>query len=73
MINSTLERQKGKNMLRNPKIKVLVTDPNNVSRFIVVRGEVVEIVAEEAVDHANKQTQIYAGDEQKLFYGDISN
>ena len=34
LLNSTLERQKGKNMQSNPKVNVLVIDPNNVARFI---------------------------------------
>ena len=71
MINTSLERQKGKNMRANPKVNVLVIDPNNVARFIEVRGEVIEITQEMAINHANKQTQAYSGGVKKLFYGDI--
>jgi PPOX class probable F420-dependent enzyme len=71
MINTTLERQKGKNMQANPKVNVLVIDPNNVARFIEVRGDVVEITQEEGIDHANKQTRAYSDGEKKLFYGDV--
>jgi putative heme iron utilization protein len=71
LINSTLERQKGKNIQRNPKVNVLVIDPNNVARFIEVRGEVVEITKEKAIDHANKHTRAYSGGEKQQFYGDI--
>ena len=72
IINSTLERQKGKNMQANPKVNVLVIDPNNGARFIEVRGEVVEIYTRRmAIEHANQQTQAYSGGGMKLFYGDV--
>jgi len=71
LLNSTLEKQKGKNMQSNPKVNVLVIDPNNVARFIEVRGEVMEITQEKAIDHANLQTRAYSGGEKYLFYGDI--
>jgi PPOX class probable F420-dependent enzyme len=71
LINSTLERQKGKNMQAIPKVNVLVMDPNNGARFIEIRGEVVEFTREMAIDHANQQTQAYSGGKKKLFYGDV--
>ena len=71
LLNSTLERQKGKNIQKNPKVNVLVIDPDNVARFIEVRGEVVEITQKGAIDHANKQTRAYSGGEKQQFYGDI--
>jgi len=70
-LNSTLERQKGKNIQKNPKVNVLVIDPKDGSRYIEVRGEVVEITQEGAIDHANIQTRAYTGGEKQLFYGDI--
>ena len=71
VINTALESQKGKNMQENPKVNVLVIDPNNASRFIEIRGEVVEITQEMAIEHANKQTRAYSGGEKKLFYRDV--
>jgi PPOX class probable F420-dependent enzyme len=43
LINTTLARQKGRNMLANPKVALLVIDPRDGSRWIEVRGKVVEI------------------------------
>jgi len=71
MINSTLERQKGKNMQENPKVNVLVIDPTDGARFIEVRGNVVEISKEMAIDHANQQTLAYSNGKKQHFYGDI--
>jgi len=71
LINTTLERQKGKNMLANPKVSVLMIDPKNGARFLEVRGEVTEFTQEGAIAHANRQAQAYSNDVQQRFYGDI--
>lgn len=70
LINTTLERQKGRNMQANPKVTILVIDPRDASRWVEVRGRVFEITQEGAEDHADKLTQRYC--RNKLhFYGDI--
>jgi PPOX class probable F420-dependent enzyme len=69
LINTTLERQKGRNMQANPKVAVLVIDPGDVSRWIEVRGEVRAMTADGAEAHADKLTQRYTG--KRRFYGDI--
>jgi PPOX class probable F420-dependent enzyme len=71
LINTTLERQKGKNMSDNPKVNVLMIDPKNGARYLEVRGEVVEITQEGAIAHADKQAQAYSKGVQQRFYGDI--
>jgi PPOX class probable F420-dependent enzyme len=70
LINTTLERQKGRNMKRNPKVTLLVIDPGNSSRWIEVRGLVREITREGSEAHADKLTQRY-NPEKRHFYGDI--
>jgi PPOX class probable F420-dependent enzyme len=69
LINTTLERRKGRNMRANPKVTLLVIDPKDGSRWIEVRGKVVEIQREGAEAHADKLTQRYTG--KQRFYGDI--
>ena len=71
LINTTLERQKGKNMSANPRVNVLVIDPKNGARFLEVRGEVMEITQEGAIAHADKQARAYSNNRQQHFYGDI--
>ena len=71
LINTTLERQKGKNMRANPKVNVLLIDPKNGARFLEVRGEVVEITPEGAIPHADNQTKAYSQNKKQRFYGDI--
>lgn len=70
LINTTLERQKGRNMRANPKVTILVIDPKDSSRWIEVRGQVKEMTQECAEAHADKLTQRYCRD-KKHFYGDI--
>jgi hypothetical protein len=53
----------------NPKVTLLVIDPKDGSRWIEVRGKVVEIRREGAEAHADELTQRYTG--KRRFYGDI--
>ena len=69
LINTTLERQKGRNMAVNPKVAVLVIDPQDTSRWIEVRGQVREMTADGAEAHADRLTQRYTG--KQHFYRDI--
>jgi PPOX class probable F420-dependent enzyme len=71
LINTTLERQKGKNMVANPMVNVLIIDPKNDSRYLEVRGKVSQITQKGAIAHADKQTEAYSSGAQKRFYGDI--
>lgn len=70
LINTTLERQKGRNMQANPKVTVLVIDPNDSSRWVEVRGRVIEMTRNCAEAHADKLTQRYCPGQQ-YFYRDI--
>ncbi len=69
LVNTTLERQKGRNMSANPRVTLLVIDPRSSSRWIEVRGCVVEITTAGAEAHADRLTQRYTG--KQHFYGDI--
>jgi PPOX class probable F420-dependent enzyme len=69
LLNTTLERQKCRNMALNPKVTLLVVDPDNCSRWIEVRGRVAEMTEEGAIPHADKLTQRYTL--KQRFYGDI--
>jgi PPOX class probable F420-dependent enzyme len=69
LINTTLERQKGRNMVANPKVAVLVIDPQDTSRWIEVRGFVSEMTTNGAEAHADRLTRRYTG--KQYFYRDI--
>jgi PPOX class probable F420-dependent enzyme len=70
LVNTTLERQKGRNMQANPKVTILVIDPTDSSRWIEVRGHVSQITSEGAESHADKLTRRYCQNKER-FYGDI--
>ena len=57
-LNTTLERQKGRNLSVNPKATLLVVDPENSARYIEIRGEV-ELVQIGAVQHLDVLTRQY--------------
>jgi PPOX class probable F420-dependent enzyme len=65
-INTTLERQKGRNLRADPKVSLLIVDPDNTARFIQIRGDA-ELVADGAIDHLDALTHKYAS--RPRFYG----
>jgi PPOX class probable F420-dependent enzyme len=69
-VNSADGRKKVANMEARPQATVLWIDPNNPYRFMEVRGTVVSISAEGALEHINalsakyrNQPDYYAGNE----------
>lgn len=68
-VNTTLERQKGRNLLANPKVSLLVVDPDNTARFIQIRGDV-ELVIDNAVEHLDALTRAYT--RHSAYYGSIA-
>jgi PPOX class probable F420-dependent enzyme len=66
VVNTTLERQKARNMVANPKISLLVVDPENTSRYIQIRGDA-ELTTEGAPGHLDAITRNYTG--HPAFYG----
>ena len=69
LINTTLERQKGRNMCADPRVSLLVVDPRDSSRWIEVRGMVVEVTPLGAEAHADQLAQRYM--DRAHFYGDV--
>jgi hypothetical protein len=65
-INTTLERRKGRDLAANPKVSLLVVDPDNTSRYIQIRGEA-ELVTAGAVEHLDTLTRHYTTHPQ--YYG----
>ena len=57
-LNTTRERQKGRNMQANPKVSLLIVDPQDTSRYIEIRGNA-ELVEAGALDHLDQLTRAY--------------
>ena len=66
--NTTLERQKGRNLMANPKVSLLVVDPADTTRFIQIRGQV-ELVTDDVLDHLDSLTRNYT--RHPAYYGHI--
>jgi PPOX class probable F420-dependent enzyme len=67
-VNTTLERQKGRNLVVNPRLSLLVVDPDNTSRFVQIRGDA-ELVREGAAEHLDALTRQYTS--HPGYYGHI--
>jgi PPOX class probable F420-dependent enzyme len=65
-VNTTRERQKGKNMQANPKVSLLIVDPQDTSRYIEIRGDV-ELVEAGALEHLDRVTRSYT--RHPCYYG----
>jgi PPOX class probable F420-dependent enzyme len=67
-VNTTLQRQKGRNLLANPKVSLLVVDPDNTSRFMQIRGDA-ELITDGAIEHVDTLTRKYT--RHPAYYGHI--
>jgi PPOX class probable F420-dependent enzyme len=68
LLNTMRGFQKEKNMRRNPRVAIFAFDPRNPLRNIEVRGWVVEMTEEGAVEHNDQLTMLYLG--KPHFFGD---
>jgi PPOX class probable F420-dependent enzyme len=62
--------RKEKNMRQNPKVSLFVYDPKNPLRNLEIRGRVVEMTEEGAIEHDDELTQLYLGRPVAKFFGD---
>lgn len=65
-VNTSRERQKGKNMTSNPKVSLLIVDPENTGRFLQIRGDA-ELIEEGALEHLDEITRQYT--DHPCYYG----
>ena len=62
--------RKEKNMRLNPKVSLLAYDPKNPLRNIEIRGCVVEMTEDGAVEHNDELARLYLGKTEARFFGD---
>jgi PPOX class probable F420-dependent enzyme len=65
-VNTSRERQKGKNLTSNPKVSLLIVDPENTGRFLQIRGDA-ELIEEGALEHLDEITRQYTN--HPCYYG----
>jgi PPOX class probable F420-dependent enzyme len=69
LVTTALERQKGRDLLGNQRVSLLLVDPGNTSRFIQIRGDA-ELATKDAHEHLDALTRKYTG--HPRYYGCIS-
>jgi PPOX class probable F420-dependent enzyme len=65
-VNTTRERQKGRNMSFDPRVSLLVVDPDDTGRYVLVRGRA-ELVEEGSLEQLDRLTRRYT--RHPRFYG----
>lgn len=65
-VNTTRERRKGRNMAADPRVSLLVVDPDDTSRYVQIRGRA-ELIEDGAVEHLDDLTRRYTP--HPRFYG----
>lgn len=69
LINSVQGHVKTRNIERDPRVAVAISDPDNPSRYFQVRGRVLDVTTEGAVDHIEMLAQKYLGTPYPWFGG----
>ncbi len=70
LINTMRGFRKEKNMRSNPKVTLLAFDPKQPLRSIEIRGTIVEMTEEGALEHLNQLTRLYMHKPDARFFGD---
>ena len=60
-INSAKGRRKDRNIRRDPRVSLSICDPENNNRYLEVRGRVVDLVEDNALQHLNALAKKYLG------------
>ena len=61
LVNTAEGRVKHRNVTRNPKVAIAITDSQNPYRMVAIKGEVTEITREGADEHIDKLANKYLG------------
>jgi PPOX class probable F420-dependent enzyme len=69
LINSVQGFLKVRNIERDPRVAVAVSDPDNPRRYFQVRGRVVDVTTHGAAEHIEKLSQKYLGTPYPWFGG----
>ena len=68
LVNTTLERQKRQNLMRDPRATVLIVDPDDAGRWIEIRGDV-DLSETDAIQHLDRLTRSYTP--HPAYYGHV--
>jgi PPOX class probable F420-dependent enzyme len=68
LVNTTLQRWTGRNLAADPRLSLLVVDPEDAARFLQIRGHA-ELITEGAIEHLDTLTRRYTS--HPAFYGHV--
>jgi len=60
-VNTMRGFRKERNMRANPRVTLLIYEPQNPSRFLELRGRVAEMIEEGAEEHLDRLSRFYTG------------
>jgi PPOX class probable F420-dependent enzyme len=69
VINTVVGFQKVRNVERDPRVAVTLSDPANPTRYLQIRGDVVEATTEGGAEHIDQLSQKYLGRPYPWFGG----
>lgn len=69
LINTVRGHQKVRNIDRDPRVAVSISDPDNPSKYFEIRGRVSSVTTEGAAEHIEKLAQRYLGRPYPWFGG----
>ena len=67
-VNTTAERQKGRNLAANPRVTLLIVDPDDTTRYLEIRGTA-ELIEDSDCAHLDAITRHYTA--HPRYYGYI--
>jgi PPOX class probable F420-dependent enzyme len=70
LVNTMRGFRKEKNMRANRRVSLLVYDPHNPLRNVEVRGTVVDMSEDGAIEHNDALTRLYLNKADARFFGD---
>lgn len=69
VINTVQGFQKVRNVARDPRVAVAIADPEHPSRYVAVRGRVLDLTEHGAAEHIDRLSQKYLGRPYPWFGG----
>jgi len=61
LVNTARGRQKDRNVARDPRVAMVIPDPDNPYRYMEIRGRVAEITEQGADEHIDRMAKKYLG------------
>ncbi len=69
IINTVQSHQKVRNIERDPRVAVAISDPSNPRRYFAIRGRVVNLTTEGGAEHIEALAQRYLGGPYQWYGG----